>query len=914
MAIKISSINIRRLYNEDELMLANENRKLQELIKDTKILEKIRQIRNNGVEHKEELHTLTVDELREYYMSPYYNDETKFYRDKRKIEAVQSFVNKNIEMVNKDELDSFSRGNSKLITCRKRVKYNHNTLKCLLYFNSKKRVLENLYESDYVALSESTLTQSLDIPSETVSDKIIIITTDQEYMMYDLITNGFTYNGKDYELYSASAGQLRKKKIMFVESKSLAKAMQKLTNGLTTDEINKRGGVNINKWSAYLALSTSSTEIWKDIDLDRVCVVDDFETTLKDREVDHIDENYEITRMIKDVTISHTDGFGMMHPNFCKDTRMIRAPWIKGMVAPMDYRTFSRVFNGKGFIEDLWGEFHDIEEIDLILTKSQFKMWKYYDSWEDYKAKFKQNGCEFRFMIPESKKDLRLNALLNYQMWNTLEIDDKKAFADKLLEKDKDLIRRAHSDVGAMLELFHVDKEYERNTDMKKALYLYPQMLATEGFRTMLRDKIDSKKKEMKQGRVKVNGVYTFIIPDTFAWCERLILDIKNPKGLLQDGEVSCRLVNKDKDIAVNRSPHLYKEWCVRKNVRDKEHLRWFPSRGVYTSTHDTISKQLFFDVDGDIALVIDNDEIIEIAKTTMQDIVPLDFRLEKAPSQTINKENIFESYNLAFTANIGYYSNLITKVMNSDDKDIALVAKITWINNQIIDFAKTKWQLPPTEELRKQLVELDKRKLPYFFIWAKGKDINSVASPNMNSVVDMMAVSVEEMESYIKYSFRNIQKFDINVLLSNENVEEDEDLIAHFRKLSSTKHQSVIRSRVKGDRNFRTNFVSNEIRNSMYDYCLFNNIDLEEAVDMCIKHVFVGNTDRDALFTIFGDIIVDRLENKFPSLLNKSSTRCEICGEMVEKKNNRVLMCEQCYQKIDRSRAKDRMKKYRGK
>jgi hypothetical protein len=430
-------------------------------------------------------------------------------------------------------------------------------------------------------------------------------------------------------------------------------------------------------------------------------------------------------------------------------------------------------------------------------------------------------------------------------------------------------------------------------------------MLNTEGFKTMLKDKITSKKKEMRQGRVKINGVYTFIVPDTFAWCERLILDIENPKGILKDGEVSCKLVNRNKDIAVNRSPHLYKEWCVRENRKDKEHTRWFLGKGVYTSVHDTISKQLFFDVDGDIALVIDNDEIVKIAKETMKDIVPLDFRLEKAPSQTLNKDNIFESYNLAFTANIGYYSNLITKVMNSGDKNIELVAKITWINNQVIDFAKTKWKLPPTDELTTQLEELDKRKLPYFFIWAKDKNPQSVSKPNTNSVVDMMAVSVDEMEARIKYSFKGIQKFDVNVLLSGEDIEvaekEEEELIVHFRKLSSTKHQSIIRSKVKGERNFRVNYVNNEIRNSMYEYCFHNKIEIDDAVDICINHVFTGNTDRDALFTIFGEIIVSRLERKLPELLNGKSTRCEICGKMTKNTNGKTSYCSTCKHKVEK-------------
>ena len=42
------------------------------------------------------------------------------------------------------------------------------------------------------------------------------------------------------------------------------------------------------------------------------------------------------------------------------------------------------------------GEPHDVEEenIRYIITTSQLKMWKQYESWEHYKAKFRENNLE----------------------------------------------------------------------------------------------------------------------------------------------------------------------------------------------------------------------------------------------------------------------------------------------------------------------------------------------------------------------------------------------------------------------------------------------------------------------------------------------------------------------------------------
>ena len=47
-------------------------------------------------------------------------------------------------------------------------------------------------------------------------------------------------------------------------------------------------------------------------------------------------------------------------------------PYIKGMVHEVDFPTMMQEV-GITFIKDLWGNPHPVNEIKLILTKSQFK-------------------------------------------------------------------------------------------------------------------------------------------------------------------------------------------------------------------------------------------------------------------------------------------------------------------------------------------------------------------------------------------------------------------------------------------------------------------------------------------------------------------------------------------------------------
>ena len=76
-----------------------------------------------------------------------------------------------------------------------------------------------------------------------------------------------------------------------------------------------------------------------------------------------------------------------------------------------------------------------------------------------------------------------------------------------------------------------------------------------------------------------------------------MILDDKNPNGLLENGQVYCSLYEKIDKLDCVRSPHLYKEHCIRNNVVDDLKKEWFITKGLYTSCHDLISKVMQFDV-----------------------------------------------------------------------------------------------------------------------------------------------------------------------------------------------------------------------------------------------------------------------------------------------------------------------------
>jgi len=210
MAIKISSINIRRFYREEELAFANKIREVQTRIEDSKTLEKLQQLKDENILYSDDVSVLTLDELQDYFLSESFNNKDIKFRDSKKVQLIKNFIKKNEKLINNSEIDEFSRNSEELKEYRKNIKDCSETLKSLLKNNKAVRKLEYIYDSDLVALSQSALTNALLIEDNKESNKIVIVTSDQEYMMRDLINDGFIYKDKKYELYSASAGQLRK--------------------------------------------------------------------------------------------------------------------------------------------------------------------------------------------------------------------------------------------------------------------------------------------------------------------------------------------------------------------------------------------------------------------------------------------------------------------------------------------------------------------------------------------------------------------------------------------------------------------------------------------------------------------------------------------------------------------------------
>lgn len=460
----------------------------------------------------------------------------------------------------------------------------------------------DLHDNNVISVFESSLTRTIGIKQDELTDALIVVQVYYFDVFKDISFYGFKYKGEKYKYFTSSAGQIRKKKAVFIKESVWNNIEKTVMCGLTIEAINAKGGNNVNKHLAYMALANSATDEWKEFDIDRCIVVDDFETNVEGV-FDYIDEtDYSITRKTGEVPIPHTDGAGMMLPSVMTKNTMFRAPWIKGLLGVFDFRKFVEINNYSPIIKDIYGKEWDIidDDIQIIFTKSQFKMWKYFNSWDQYKDNFKKYHCQAG--LCNTEEDRIKNAKINYQMLQTLtNITDEEI--DQLASGSVSKITNICSSVDTMLDVLGVTPYNTHPTAFQKALKLYPALLNDTYAKDVLREVKNSLLKKYRSGKLEINGKYTFLLPDFYAACEYWFGHIEKPEGLLKDKEVFCWLFRQYEKLDCLRSPHLYKEHAVRFNVANKvyeersEKIReWFTTDGIYTSTHDLISRILQFD------------------------------------------------------------------------------------------------------------------------------------------------------------------------------------------------------------------------------------------------------------------------------------------------------------------------------
>lgn len=664
-------------------------------------------------------------------------------------------------------------------------------------------------------------------------------------------------------------------------------------------------------------------------------------------EIELIKSKYHQTKIKKmNVTIPFTDGFGI---TFKKSTSaMIRLPFMKGLFSYVSKPKFKKYCKDSNIkikkIVDIYGKEWNIDEVDYIFTKSQFKMYKYYNNvlnengnivkcgWDIYKENFKEYKCDPCRCNIEGY--VKLNAKTNYQVLQTLTTEMTDDDIKGLAKYDIDCLNGIGINVQAMLNILGAnEKKTEKLSWLQKSLILYPEMLKDFYVKTLLKNTKNSMIKKFKSGKFNINGAYTFIIPEPLAclqWWFNGERDLSK-LGLLKEGQVYCRLFGNKEKLDCLRSPHLDHAHCIRKNVINDDIKSWYRTSGVYIGVNDIMSKLLMYDNDGDKSFVHNNKTIIKCAEKFQEKykMIPNYYEMPKANPQNLNSSSLFEGIVMAYHhGNIGTPSNEITKVFDtlnpkSTRKEVEEAIDIVALRccdvNYVIDYAKTLYKPDIPKKVLDRYKKYSKRKVPKFFMYAKDKKLSQVEEPtdnNINRIANVLKPTRIVFKNLLgKYSYKNMMCLDEDIKEVNLNDEIAIKIIELYKNidLANERKLGVMNVGLMGYDEKKRYYLLVEY-DSIKQREMFIDIigeDIRYIVNVLVKGLR-DEINKDTLWKIFGEDIYNNL-----SVNLKNTKICEVCKERFEYNpncKNLPKYCENCAKEVKNEQIKIIMRKKREK
>lgn len=587
-----------------------------------------------------------------------------------------------------------SLGDSQLLKFIRKIKdidLDYKEIRALFEERNRLKSLDaNKKNGKEISRIQNVINEKLFIP-DLVSVKCDTTKKDYKKICKNRFTMNIIINNTEYKItyrrLCAGAGQLRRNTVLFVNQDIYDELEHIMMCGLTK---NKIGKINLAKFNAYYSLYTSAINIVK---TPRICVVDDYEYKLSNQNVIWIDENEngELDTFEKqvDIDVNAFDGAGIISPDMAKVWQenlkldylpasfIIRAPFIKGLVSIFDFHRFAKDVAHTDIIKDIYGNEYKVSDIDIILSKSQFKLWKKYDSFSQYMKYFNNLGHIFG-VTRVTKKENDFMTTLNYQyiQTNNFTTQSIKELADytadylkKVMSGDK--LQTMLLLVGEQEEDNSIlDIENRMNSSIAKALMYNDEILKDTYIRKKISRTIEKKVKQAKTGKIYVEGSYDFTIPDLYAFCENAFgMDVR---GLLEAGECwNKRWIDKGSPtVTLMRSPLVAPgenrklDLCF--DEKCKDWFRYIYSGHIYNIWDTTIISQSDGDYDGDIVLSTDNHYVLDAVDSTLPIVT---YEKQKAPEQRISDTNFASIDVRSFNSEIGQITNLASTIISMLDE-----------------------------------------------------------------------------------------------------------------------------------------------------------------------------------------------------------------------------------------------------
>jgi len=517
-----------------------------------------------------------------------------------------------------------------------------------------------------------------------VSDYVCIIIDKKSD--YYRANKGFKINGIKYGRLLGTTGGVKKSVIVYVSEKSKY-------GKIIRDELKRRieNGRDVNKplvpakFEAYQSLVCSSS-----IPVTHpkgILVVHDCETSFLSDYIELDDSNTDIPTMkyIKNgnIKLIDSDGYGLILPSLSKQWAIdigesteedgdegilsgycIRNSWCKGMCFTFDFINFAKEVAKQEIVTDVWGQKHNINDIEMILTTSMLKLWDSYSSLDAYLNNCKKN--KYNFSITKAcPKELENERSLNYQFIQSYDLTDEEI--DKLIaptvNEIKDVLGEDINKTILFLKGMYLN---EKNVDyiepdFVKALMIDERMINDPFVRQKIYQTIKKRINEAKIGVLKVNGNFSIVSGDPYSLCQS-IFGLK-VTGLLKKGQIYSKYWN---DKGVNKVVGFRAPMTCHNNIRifnlanDSEMQKWYKYMKTVTifNSWDTAAHAMNgLDKDSDSILTTDNEILIKNTK----ELPAIICVQKKAEKKIITEEDLVKANIDSFGDEIGTTTNYIT-------------------------------------------------------------------------------------------------------------------------------------------------------------------------------------------------------------------------------------------------------------
>ena len=484
---------------------------------------------------------------------------------------------------------------------------------------------------------------------------------------YDyIIEHGFHVNGRKFVRLMCSPGNARVNTVVFCQAGIEKRLKSILKNGAKPIKMAD------SKYNAYFSLTSSATH---QVSAPKILVVKDCEIKME-KMVDWVnDEEDDVEAVMKELDFNLFDGQGLISPalaqrfadelelDYLPSAFCIRHVYIKGMVCVIDFHKFAREVAKKSVVTDVWGNDVDINDVEMIITQSQFKLWSAYNSWQHYEECCRNNDLHWGITRVTPKEDNE-TVFSNYQFLQVLNLNDEQIRS--LCQPTLDWIGGV---LGGKIEytmLYMLGSAIEQGESifaetsdvLAKALMLNKSLIKDSYIKNTIRFAINASIRRAYTGKLLMNGNFQVMISDPYAMLEHTFgLPVV---GLLKEFEHYSDFWNKRDvgTVAAMRSPLT---WRSEVNILHlQEYSEWFQyiTSGIIYNVHGCdcmIAADSDFDMD--LVMTTENKEVIKGAYGGL----PITYSKMAAEKKETDESELWLADKLSFDSKIGFVTNIST-------------------------------------------------------------------------------------------------------------------------------------------------------------------------------------------------------------------------------------------------------------